>query len=113
MAQFTPNKPVVVTDPQVSVDVSANNPLPVGRHRFSLVVVDDSGNESQPAIIDIIVRDTDLPTAVIDLVNADGAIVSPAVVSAGAKFVLSGKRSTDTAPGKIKEYRFTLLDPVA
>ena len=63
-----------------------------------------------PTAIDIIVRDTDRPTAVLDLVNADGAVITPTNVPFGRPFILSGKRSSDTGGGSVKEYRFTLID---
>lgn len=112
MPQFRPNVPIVQTDPLVSVDVPANRPLPAGRYRFQLVVVDDANNESEPAFLEVIVQDTEKPTAVIDMVNADRAVVTP-TVPVGQSFLLSGARSTDVAPGKVKSYRFTLLDAVA
>lgn len=109
MAEFKVNVPVVQADPVVTVDVSANNPLPVGAHKFQLVVVDDSGNESEPAFLTVIVRDTEKPTAVLDMVNSDGKVIDPSV-GTGASFTLSAARSKDADPGVIKEYRFTLLD---
>ena len=108
MPEFKPNVPVVQTDPMVRVEVDKNKPMPPGRYRFELVVVDNSGNESEPATIDVIIRDTQRPTAVLDMVNADKAIVKPQV-SVGESFLLSGLRSTDVEPGKIKSYRFTML----
>lgn len=45
MTRFVPNQPVVTADPAVTVDAG----LTVGSHEFQLVVVDDSGNRSQPA----------------------------------------------------------------
>ncbi|MDT8760249.1 hypothetical protein MZO42_16230 [Sphingomonas psychrotolerans] len=109
MATFKPNVPVVQKDPVVSVDVTAANPIPVGKHTFILTVVDDSGNESDKVAIDVIVRDTDRPTAVLDLVDKSGNIITTPVVSPGASFILSAARSKD-ATGTIKEYRFT-MDP--
>src|SRR5437016_81122 len=109
MAEFKPNVPVIQEDPLVSVDVKSDSPLPAGKYRFQLVVVDDGDNESDPAIIEVLVRDTERPTAVLDMINADGAIIAP-VASVGASFRLSGTRSSDVPPGKVKAYRFTLLD---
>ncbi len=109
MATFKPNVPVVQKEPVVSVDVTAANPLTVGKHTFILTVVDDSGNESDKVSIDVIVRDTDRPTAVIDLVDKSGNIINPPVVAPGASFILSAARSKD-ATSNIKEYRFT-MDP--
>lgn len=109
MAEFKLNIPVVQRDPVVRVDVAATAPLPVGANRFRLVVVDDSGNESDPTFLDVVVRDTQKPTAVLDVVNADGRRIDP-VVPQGTSFILSGARSSDVAPGKVVEYRFTLVD---
>ena len=111
MAEFKTNVPVVQADPVVTVDVNRDEPFPAGPQRFRLVVVDDAGNESDPVFLDVIVRDTEKPTAVLDVVNSDGKVVEP-VVSVGSSFILSGGRSSDVAPGKVKEYRFTLLDRV-
>ncbi len=108
MPEFKPNVPVVQADPMVRVDVDKNKPLLPGRHRFELVVIDDAGNESDPAVIDVIVQDTQRPTAVLDMVNADKVVITPQV-SVGESFILSGLRSTDTPPGKVKSYRFTML----
>jgi hypothetical protein len=99
MAEFKPNVPVIQQDPLVSVDVKSDRPLPAGKYRFQLVVVDDGNNESDPAILEVLIRDTERPTAVLDMVDPNGAI-----------FRLSGARSSDVAPGKVKTYRFTLLD---
>jgi hypothetical protein len=109
MATFKPNVPVVQKEPVVSVDVTSASPLAVGKHTFILTVVDDSGNESDRVSIDIIVQDTDRPTAVLDLVDKSGNIIPTPIVAPGASFILSAARSTD-ATGKIKEYRFT-MDP--
>jgi hypothetical protein len=108
MAEFKPKVPVVQADPVVTVDVKTGNPLPVGPLTFQLVVVDDSGNESAPTLINIIVRDTDKPTAVLEMVDKIGNRLDP-VVSVGQSFILSGVKSSDLPPGKVKEYRFTLL----
>ena len=44
MVQFATDKPLRSRTPEVVVE----NPLKPGRYRFSLVVVDDSDNESAP-----------------------------------------------------------------
>ncbi|MCJ2186499.1 hypothetical protein [Novosphingobium beihaiensis] len=108
MPEFKPNVPIVQDDPLVRVDVDKDKPLPPGRYHFELVVIDDAGNESEPATIDVIVRDTQRPTAVLDMVDANKAVIKPQV-SVGQSFILSGLRSTDVEPGKIKAYRFTLV----
>ena len=71
MPEFKPNVPVVQKDPLVSVDIKQANPLPAGKYRFQLVVVDDGNNESDPAFLDVIIRDTERPTAVLDMVDAN------------------------------------------
>jgi hypothetical protein len=108
MAEFKPKVPVVQADPVVTVDVKPGNPLPVGPLTFQLIVVDDSGNESAPTMINVIVRDTDRPTAVLEMVDRVGNRVEP-VVSVGQSFILSAAKSSDLPPGKVKEYRFMLL----
>jgi hypothetical protein len=112
MAVFKPNVPVVQPEPLVKVEVSPAAPLPLGANRFQLVVVDDQGNESAPFFLDVVVQAVNEPTAVLDMVDENGARIEPTVV-AGKTFILSGKRSTDVPPGKVVEYRFTLLDRVA
>jgi hypothetical protein len=102
MAKFTVNVPVETSDPKVIVDVDPQSPLPPGRHRFSLVVVDDSGNESEADVVDIIVADRDRPTAVLQ---------GPEIASVGKEFGLSGAKSFDTGGGTIKIWRFTYLGP--
>ena len=109
MAQFTLNQTVAQADAVVTVETSRANPFPIGANRFQLVVVDDDGNLSDPTFIDVIVQDPKIPTAVLDVVNSDGKRVDPTVMQ-GANFILSGARSTDVDPGKIVEYRFTLID---
>ena len=46
MATFTVGKPITTKEPTVTVDAG----LPVGLHRFQLVVVDDAGNRSEPDV---------------------------------------------------------------
>lgn len=111
MPVFNVNKPVNQTSPTVKVDVSPAQPLPLGMNRFQLVVIDDAGNPSEPTFINVIVRDTEKPTAVLEFVDANGQAVE-ASVPFGTSFILSGAKSRDTAPGKIVQYQFTLLDRV-
>jgi hypothetical protein len=100
MPEFRTGQPVQTETPDVEVTVTPSAPLPVGRHRFQLVVEDDSGNSSQPTIAEVIVRDTQKPTAVLD---------APQVVDLGRSFQLSGRRSSDIA-GRIVRYTWTRLD---
>jgi len=100
MATFLPGQPIATSDASIEVTVSPASPLAPGRHRFQLVVVDDSGNESVPSIAEVVVIDDKRPTAVLD---------APARVSFGASFRLSGARSTDLPPGRIHEFRWMLI----
>jgi hypothetical protein len=100
MAVFTTGQQVVTNDPHVDVTVTPAAPLPPGKHRFQLIVVDDAGNASDPTFADIVVVDDKKPTAVID---------APATVPLGVSFSLSGARSSDVAPGKVVEFRWTRL----
>lgn len=100
MAEFRIGQPIETNSADIEVSIDPASPLPVGRHQFELVVLDDSGNESEPAVHEVIVRDAVRPTAV-----ADG----PRVVDSGRSFQLTGRRSSDPAPGRIVKYRWTLL----
>lgn len=87
------NRTVVVTR-EPTFDVS---PLPPGTHVMQLVVVDDAGNQSAPALASVQVTDG-VPTAVID---------APATVPFGQSFSVTGERSLDLE-GPIHEYQWTL-----
>jgi hypothetical protein len=101
MPIFTPNQPIETDQPLVEVTVNADNLLPVGVHTFQLVVTDDAGNTSLPALVEIVVRDIVAPTAVID---------GPRLVGFNQSFDLSGARSSDPAPGRIVLFTWTLID---
>lgn len=85
----------------IEVTVTADAPLRVGSHIFQLVVTDDAGNESLPARVTVVVRDTERPTAVIK---------GPRSVGQSESFKLSGEDSSDVAPGKIVSYIWTLVE---
>jgi hypothetical protein len=86
------------TIPTIAVDQ-----LEVGRHVFQLVVEDDGGNQSDKATIEVIVRDTQRPTAILEAV---------APVEAGQSFNLDGRRSSDVPPGKVLKWIWTRLQDV-
>jgi hypothetical protein len=48
MADFIINNEVKTDTPTVEVTLSPSNPLPLGRHTFRLVVVDDSATARFP-----------------------------------------------------------------
>ena len=97
--QFVINQPIETTEPEIEVTINPQAPLSVDRHRFQLVVVDDSGNVSEPDSAEVIVRDTSRPTAVLQ---------APGEVNFGQSFSLSGRQSSDIG-GRIVKYRWTLL----
>ncbi|MCH5373789.1 MAG: PKD domain-containing protein, partial [Planctomycetes bacterium] len=95
--------PVETTDPTLQISLGAQ-PLPPGAYDFQLVVIDQSGNASTPAIARVLVLDTQAPTAVLD---------APTSVNVGQDFTLDGSRSSDLPPGSIATYRWTSLDATA
>ena len=102
--------PQTTEDTQLTIKVSNNNPLPIGSNTFELTVVDDSGNESVPAQVVVIVRDTTRPTAVLRVANIEGRPLPGNVLESGASFLLNAKGSLDAPPGKISKYVWTLLN---
>ena len=83
----------------VTPDPALTRPRPaVGRTRVTLVVVDEQGNESQPAAADVIVADDERPTAVVS---------APASVASGATIKLTAGSSFDVG-GRITSYRWTV-----
>ena len=104
MAKFVINADVVTDIPKVEVTLSPESPLALGRHRFRLIVVDDSGNKSVPDEVVILVADQENPTAVIN---------GPSVVAFGNSFGLDGSKSFDVGGGKISQFVWTYLGPAA
>ena len=100
MAQFVIGTPIETTEPSIEVTVDRAHPLAPGRHQFQLVVVDDSGNQSAPDVVEVIVRDTTKPTAVLD---------APKTVETGQSFALQGNRSSDVPPGRIARFVWMML----
>ncbi|MBP7777848.1 MAG: PxKF domain-containing protein [Acidobacteria bacterium] len=90
--------PILTDQPTFTFLANPAAPLVPGRHTVSLVVTDDSGNQSSPAAANFIVADTTAPTAVLDV---------PALVGLGASFTLSGARSFDVG-GQIMRYAWTV-----
>jgi hypothetical protein len=86
MARFDTGVEVQTQDPIVEVSSDPDATLSPGKHRFQLVVEDDTGNQSEPATVEIIIVDNKKSTAVID---------APATVLLGSSFKLTGNRSTD------------------
>ena len=73
MAQFVIGTPIETADPTIQVD----NPLPAGKHRFQLIVVEDQGNRSAPSIFEVIVKDQNNPTAILMVTPLVGDFGTP------------------------------------
>ena len=102
MAEFAVNADVTTETPTVEVTVSPDRPIPLGRQRFRLIVVDDAGNKSIADEVTIIVADLDAPTAVLR---------APRSVAQGTSFTLDGSASFDTGGGRVAQYVWTYLGP--
>lgn len=100
MPEFRIGETVKTEESTVEVEVGRGTDLPVGSHVFQLVVVDDSGNESLPAQVKVVVRDTRRPTAVLR---------GPESVEFGRSFTLDGSGSTDLPPGRLVSFSWTLM----
>ena len=100
MAEFIINQEVKTDTPTVEVTLSTDKPLPLGRHTFRLVVVDDSGNTSIPDEVIVIVADAENPTAVLN---------APRSVGFGASFNLDGTKSFDAGGGQVVTYLWTYM----
>jgi hypothetical protein len=59
VATFEPGAPVQTDSPEIEVTVNPRRPLPIGKHVFSLVAVDNSGNRSKPARLTVEVFEED------------------------------------------------------
>ena len=97
--QLSVNKTITTSDASLAIQVDENKPLPPGVYDFQLVVIDDSGNQSVPAVTKVIVVDDKKPTAVID---------APSRVGFAEDLLLSAQRSIDIG-GKIVKYEWTLI----
>ena len=101
---------LITEDTVLNIAVSNDNALAIGSHTFELMVVDDSGNESLPAQVVVIVRDTTRPTAVLRAADSDGRPLPRYSMEFGTSFMLNAKGSLDSPPGKIVRYSWSLLD---
>lgn len=98
MATFADGQTIETTEPFIQVDGSPQSPLRVGKMTFTLVVVDDAGNESPQSTFTVNVYDSERPTAI---------LTGPDRVPQAQPFRLDGSRSTDVG-GKIVRYKWTL-----
>ncbi len=98
---------VTTDDPRLAVTDFMRFAL--GPHTFALTVVDSSGNESAVVETTVVVVDTQAPTAVLEVLDATGAVDADQRFGPGDVFSLSGSRSTD-GEGSIAQYRWVLPD---
>ncbi len=96
-SQLVPGKPLETSEATLEVMASTAPSL----CKFQLIVQDNTGNFSPPASVEVMVKDADIPTAVLE---------APAQVKFGRGFMLDGQHSSDIAPGKIVKYLWTSLD---
>lgn len=63
MTVITPNQPVTVLSPLLTVEAAPPAaPLSPGTHQVRLLVVDDQGNQSTPALVTVTVLPAPAPT---------------------------------------------------
>jgi hypothetical protein len=110
LEKFQSTAEVKTKDTLLNVAVSPENPLPIGPHVFELEVIDQAGNRSVPVRVQLIVRDSQAPTAVLNVADSQGRVLPEAVIEMGAGFMLSAKGSQDVAPGTgIESYTWRLV----
>lgn len=108
LEEFQNQKEVKTEDSVLTVTVSADNPLPIGPHIFELQVVDDSGNISKAVRVQVVVRDTQAPTAVLNVTDAEGRPLPENVLEFGVGFILNAKGSIDIGSG-IASYTWRIV----
>lgn len=96
-------------DELLRIIVDPGDPMPIGAHYFVLTVVDDSGNISQPAKVQVVVRDTAAPTAVVTAYDMNGRPLRDNTLEYGSGFMLNAKGSVDLPPGKIVKFVWSLV----
>ncbi len=108
MSNFELNVPITTADNHVQVTPTPGEPLRPGRHVFQLIVEDQAGNRSLPATIEVIVRDTTAPTAVLRLVVPEGEDPETWQPRESDPFELSADGSSDLSGGALT-YHWTLV----
>ena len=98
--------PVETKDASLTIEMGTDR-LPLGEHRFELMVTDNSGNQSKAAIVSVFIIDTTAPTAILRIVNAEGQPVDK--IPFGDTFTLDGSLSTDAGGGVIDRYVWRLI----
>jgi hypothetical protein len=99
LEEFQSGEEVRTEDALLRVVVSQSDPLSIGAHIIELVVTDNAGNSSVPARVQLIVQDSQRPTAVLNVADAQGRVLDEPVVEIGTSFILTAKGSMDVSPG--------------
>lgn len=103
IAEFGGQKVVLTQDAVVQLGgITFDKPLKPGPHTFKLIVVDDTGVESDAAVQTITV----LP----DIRKSTAAITAPANVAFGQPFTLDGTKSTPVPGRKITSFKWTMVN---
>jgi hypothetical protein len=89
------NQEVTTQIATFTVESPASSPLGPGVHHFQLVVTDDAGYASAPAAVEVLVRDSRAPVAVLG---------GPSSVPQTSPIALDGSGSYDHAPGQIRRW---------
>ena len=100
MPQFVPGPPIETETPSNRGNCHPRQASAALATPISAVVTGDAGNVSTPALVEVVVRDSQKPTAVLD---------APRLAEAEQSFEVSGSRSTDTALGRILRYQWMML----
>ena len=99
--------PIKTDDATLTIQMPGEK-LKVGGHTFQLMVTDDSGNESAPATVIVIVADSQAPTAVLVARDEEGRVLDGNRVPFGSGFMLDARSSVDIG-GKIISYTWTMV----
>ena len=84
MPPIKPDETIKTTEPTIVITPTAQVPLPVGTHTFELVVEDDRGQKSRPALFQVVVE-----------APPEAMILGPTKpVKLGSSFNLDGSGST-------------------
>ncbi|MEQ8330095.1 MAG: REJ domain-containing protein [Longimicrobiales bacterium] len=95
------NQPVETVAPTWTVERLDGAPLAPGRLTYRLEVTDASGNRSAPTQVQVIVMDTQAPTAVLQ---------APDRLDPTEVLVLDGSASYDPGGGSVERFEWTLVD---
>ena len=77
MATFIIGRPITTREPTIAVDAG----LPVGQHRFQLVIVDEAGTRSAPDVAVVSVQRIVLPVPPVIPARPDVVILNPGSIS--------------------------------